>query len=51
MLVTSIFSFSHNVIYPSQKQISIFELHLYYHLQILLIWTKSQILLFSKELS
>ena len=43
MLVTSIFSISHNVFYPSQpKQISIFQLHLLWHLQMLSIWTSLQ---------
>ena len=29
MLVTSIFSFSRNVFYPSQKEISVFKVHLF----------------------
>ena len=39
MLVTSIFSFSHNVFYPIQKRISILMLHKFWCLQMLSIWT------------
>ena len=39
MLVTSIFSFSHNVFYPSQKQISHIHSRLFCRLYMLSIWT------------
>ena len=39
MLVTSIFSFSHNAFYPSQNRIFVFKSHLSSRLQMLSIWT------------
>ena len=48
MLVTSTFYISCNVFYPSQKQISIFQPHLFCCLQILLILDQSKILSFSR---
>ena len=39
MLVTSIFSFSHNVFFPYPKQISFFQSYLFCHLQMLSIRT------------
>ena len=39
MLVTSIFSFSHNVFYPSQNKFPVFQTHLFWGLQMLSIWT------------
>ena len=39
MLLTSIFSFSHNVFYPFFKWVSVFKLHLFFRLHWLSIWT------------
>ena len=50
MLVTSIFSFSHNVFYPLPEQIPIFQPHLFIRLQMLLIWTSLKFCGFGKEL-
>ena len=50
MLVPSIFSFSHNVFYPSQNKFQ-FVIHLSCHLQMLSIWTSLKIIMsFGKEL-
>ena len=49
MLVTSTFSFYHNVFYPSQNNFFFFQLHLFCCLQMLSIWTSLNILLFGKE--
>ena len=49
MLVTSIFSFSHNVFYSVSVQTSSFELHLFCCLQMLSVW--SEILLSDIELT
>ena len=42
MLITSIFSFSHNGFYPFQKEF-VFKLHLFCRLQMLSIWTSLKI--------
>ena len=43
MLVTSIFSFSHNAFLPYQRKIAPFELHLNCRLQMLSVWTRLKI--------
>ena len=43
MLVTSIFSFSHNVFYPFPKRISVFKSNPFCRLQMLSIWTSLKI--------
>ena len=43
MLVTSIFSFSHIVFLPFPKRISVFESHLFYHLQVFSIRTSLEV--------
>ena len=51
MLVTSIFSFSHYVFYPSQEKLYFFNLHVFCRLLRLSIWSRTKILLFGKELT
>ena len=51
MLVTSIFSISHNVFYSSQMRIQIFYWNLFCCLQMLSIWISLKNLSFGKELN